>query len=115
MFGGDTFSEKQDGDRLRAQSGRVWRLMIDGEWRALGDIAQATGDPPASISARLRDCRKARFGAHKVERRRLPRGLFLYRLVVNRLVGLRRVPSRPRSQRGAGGIDRRSVCAAMVS
>jgi hypothetical protein len=87
MFGGETYDQKHDGPRLRAQSLRVWRLMFDGEWRALSDIAQVTGDPPASISARLRDYRKPKFGGHQVERKRLPRGLHLYRLIVNRGTG----------------------------
>jgi hypothetical protein len=95
MFGGKTFDEKQDGARLKAQSVRVWRLMFDGQWRSLNDIAFMTDDPPPSVSARLRDDRKTRFGSHQVERRRLPRGLFLYRLVVNRLAGSKAGPVTP--------------------
>jgi hypothetical protein len=51
----------------------------------LQDIARETGDPEASISARLRDLRKPQFGGHTVERIRTgegKRGLFLYRVVL---------------------------------
>jgi len=44
--------------------------MRDGEWRTLGEISEATGHPEASVSARLRDFRKPRFGGHTVNRRR---------------------------------------------
>jgi DNA-binding Lrp family transcriptional regulator len=62
----------------------VYRLMVDGQWRTLAEIAEATGAPEASVSARLRDLRKRKFGGHVVARR--PRGdralgLFEYQLV----------------------------------
>lgn len=84
MFGGGTFDEEHDGDRLRKQLGRVWRLMIDGEWRSLYQIARETGDPAQSVSARLRDFRKPRFGSHTVERRNIGGGTHLYHLIPNR-------------------------------
>jgi hypothetical protein len=58
----------------------VHAVMKDGLWRSLGDIREATGYPEASISARLRDLRKAKFGAHNLERRRTAGGPFEYRL-----------------------------------
>jgi len=68
--GGGTFDPYTDTDRLNEQSKRVFRLMRDNQWRALHEIAQITGDPEASISARLRDFRKPRFGSLVVNRRR---------------------------------------------
>ena len=47
----------------------VANLMLDGEWRSLEDISLATGHPQASVSARLRDFRKADFGSHFVRKR----------------------------------------------
>jgi hypothetical protein len=82
---GETYEQGVDRVRLNAQLQRVFDLMKDGEWRTLSDIYRATGDPEASVSARLRDLRKAKFGGFSVERRREgdPRdGIYLYRLDV---------------------------------
>lgn len=81
--GGETFDHEFDAERLAGQHARVYSLMEDGRWRTLDEIAALTGDPPASVSARLRDFRKPRFGAHAVERRARggrERGLYEYRL-----------------------------------
>lgn len=79
---GATYDARLDYDRLNAQARRVFDVMRDGMWHRLADIAQRTGDPEASISARLRDFRKQRFGALTVERQRAA-GTWLYRLVVD--------------------------------
>ena len=68
--GGETFDPYMDTDRLNEQSQRVFKLMRDNQWRALHEIAAITGDPEASISARVRDFRKPRFGSLVVNRRR---------------------------------------------
>lgn len=86
MFGGVTVEPLCDEVRLCKQYRRVFSLMVDGEWRTLQEIQESTDDPQASISARLRDFRKRRFGAHQVDRRRRGddiRGCFEYRLVPN--------------------------------
>jgi hypothetical protein len=75
---GSTFNPERDAKRLNAQTQRVHDLMIDGNWRGLAQIAAATGDPEASVSARLRDLR--RFG-FTVERRYIANGLWEYRTV----------------------------------
>jgi len=62
------------------QLAKVRSLMLDGQWRSLIEIAAATESPQASVSARLRDLRKAKFGGYTVERRVLARGLFEYRV-----------------------------------
>lgn len=79
-FDGKTFVPQRDGIRLTAQYLRVFRLMSDMNWRSLKDISSFTGDPEASVSARLRDLRKEKFGAHTVERRHVESGLYEYRL-----------------------------------
>jgi hypothetical protein len=80
-FDGETYEPEYDHERLGAQALRVWALIQDGEWRTLAEIEALTGDPQASISARLRDFRKRKFGQHVVERRRREtrRGLWEYR------------------------------------
>jgi hypothetical protein len=79
---GDTYSHGRDYDRLNTQAAVVWRTMKGGGWFGLAELAAATGFPEASISARLRDFRKHRFGSHVVERVRDPDipGLYWYRL-----------------------------------
>jgi hypothetical protein len=82
-FSGGTYEHERDGERLNAQLIRVFAVMHDGEWRTLNQIANLTGDPTHSVSARLRDFRKRRFGSHIVLREYLRNGLFRYRLVLN--------------------------------
>jgi hypothetical protein len=76
------FLKEEDHNRLAKQLGRVRTLMLDGCWRSLQEIADSTGDPPASVSARLRDLRKPRFGNYTVDRKSCGKGLFLYRIPV---------------------------------
>lgn len=84
MPDGATYDHARDGKRLAAQHDRIFEVMRDGRFRTLQAIAAATGDPEASISARLRDLRKPKFGAHTVKREYLGNGLFQYRLLLNR-------------------------------
>ncbi len=67
--GGVTYVAQEDFVRLNRQQRRVFDVMQDGRWRTLHDIAVLTGDPEASVSARLRDFRKPGFGGSTVERR----------------------------------------------
>ena len=81
---GETFNATFDLARLNAQARRVYDVMIRGEWLTLAEVSELTGDPEASVSARLRDFRKPKFGGFTVERRRrgeAKAGLFEYRLV----------------------------------
>jgi hypothetical protein len=82
-FDGTTYEPDKDKTRLNKQLQLVFACMKDGRWRSLREIADLTKKPEASVSARLRDLRKARFGAHTVERRRHEGGLFEYSLKVN--------------------------------
>ena len=83
LFDGATFNEARDGARLGEQSRVVFALMADGNYRTPEIMEQETGYSWASISARLRDFRKAKFGGHQVVRNYLGNGLFAYRLIVN--------------------------------
>lgn len=82
LFDGDTYEPELDEARLFKQLRDVRSYMRDGLWHTLPDIEAGTGHPPQSISARLRDLRKDKWGAHTVMRERLERGLFRYRLVL---------------------------------
>lgn len=80
---GWTYDDGRDRIRLNAQHLRVYRAMEYGAWFSLSELSQWTGDPEASVSARLRDFRKPRFGGHTVERRHVEGGLWEYRLIWN--------------------------------
>lgn len=81
-FNGADYNRVQDRERLTGQILRIYDLMKDGQPRTLGQIAEHTCDPEASISAQLRNLRKPRFGGYVVEKENLGKGLFQYRLVV---------------------------------
>jgi len=83
-FDGRTYDRALDYERLGKQARRVFDAMRDGGWHTLHDLARRTGDPEASISARLRDFRKPRWGQFVVERDRLTdeSGTFVYRLLL---------------------------------
>lgn len=82
VFDGATYEPAKDAIRLGTQLHRVFTLMADGKWRTLAEIQRNCGGSDASVSARLRDFRKPRFGGHKVDRRRRAGGLFEYRLEI---------------------------------
>lgn len=86
LFDGATYDDDRDGDRLRAQFRRVWGVMADEAWHTLPEMSAATGDPPASISARIRDFRKDKFGGHTVLREHVVKGLWKYKLIVRKAV-----------------------------
>lgn len=84
-FDGETYDPSLDGDRLKRQLSRVWGIMFlnQRQWLTLQEIRRECGDPVQSISARLRDFRKAKFGGHDIQRRKRyapGRGVFEYRL-----------------------------------
>lgn len=82
-FNGPAYDPAHDNRRLGSQLLRIRDLMLDGTWRTLAEIAAATGDPAASVSAQLRHLRKERFGAFLVERRTRgvrAKGLYEYRV-----------------------------------
>ena len=83
-FDGVTYNHKFDYARLNKQAQNVYRLMCDGKWRTLQEISDAVKAPQASVSARLRDLRKPKFGGFLVNRRARgmrEKGLFEYQVV----------------------------------
>ena len=80
FFDGRSFVQSRDGERLGKQMAAVMREMADGAWYTLHELSLATGAPEASVSARIRDLKKARFGSHKIESQYVRRGLWQYRM-----------------------------------
>jgi len=82
-FNGPEYVPARDHARLTKQLDRIRRLMLDGRWRTLKQIATITHDPETSVSAQLRHLRKPRFGSYIVNRRHSGdrrAGLFEYQL-----------------------------------
>jgi len=77
---GETYEPAKDKVRLNKQTARVYEALKYGEWKTLRQLSDETGAPEASVSARLRDLRKDKFGAHVIERARVDGGLHRYRL-----------------------------------
>jgi hypothetical protein len=77
--GGATYSAPRDRDRLNRQARLVFQVMADGRWHTLAEISERTEQPEASVSARLRDLRKHRFGSHIINTRYRGSGLWEYR------------------------------------
>lgn len=77
---GTTFEPTLDFNRLSTQLEKVKTLMLDGEWRTLGEIKEAIEvGSEASISARLRDLRNKQGFTVLRSRRGDPKmGLFEY-------------------------------------
>ena len=80
-FDGETYVAERDYERLSGQLKAVFDLMQDGRWRTLGEIRESVEGSEAAISARLRDLRKPKYGAHEVQREHIERGLYRYRMV----------------------------------
>jgi len=80
LFDGADYLPLRDDRRLLGQFEEIRALMLDGQWRTLEEIAEATGAPPASASAQLRHMRKTRFGEYTVEKCYCGEGLYRYRV-----------------------------------
>lgn len=82
---GETYDPARDRDRLNAQGRRVFEAMRRApRWWTLRELEDATGDPQASISARLRDFRNV-YGWTVEKRRRAgqeERGVWEYSLIL---------------------------------
>lgn len=82
-FDGSTYDHAQDFTRLTKQLERVHHVLRDNQWHSLSQISALTGDPESSVSARIRDLRKPKFGGQLVQHRRNETGLWEYRLNPN--------------------------------
>ena len=86
-FDGESYEPAEDRNRLKAQIVHVYELMSGHQWWSISQLCDAIWKrgmhaSQQSVSARIRDLRKERFGAHTVDRRRRnKRGDWEYRLV----------------------------------
>jgi len=79
-FGGRTFDWARDNERLGKQLRATLGLLLfdPRRWWTLAELSHDLGYPEASLSARLRDCRKLGFPVPR--RRRGDGGTWEYRL-----------------------------------
>ena len=80
-FDGDDIVAERDDPRLSSQLEKIKKLVLDGKWRSLKQISEATKAPHASVSAQLRNLRKRKFGAYEVQRRHVDGGFYQYRVL----------------------------------
>ena len=83
LFDGVTINDERDNGRLQAQLDLVRQLTLSTElWYTLAELSQRTNFPEASVSARLRDLRKPKFGGYTVDRKYVERGTWAYKVTL---------------------------------
>ncbi len=84
-FDGDDYNRQRDHIRLSTQLDRVYRVVRDGKWYTLAEIAAKTNSPEASVSAQLRNLRKDKFkqeygNDYDIVREHVSGGLYRYQM-----------------------------------
>ena len=79
-FDGESYDRNRGKARLSTLMSRVKAIMWSGNWFTLRTLAEQCKGAEASVSARIRDLRKERFGGYEVERKHLLDGVWVYRL-----------------------------------
>lgn len=85
QFDGDDYTHDRDYIRLSTQLDRVYKVVSDGKWYTLSEIASKTNSPEASVSAQLRNLRKAKFKEqygddYDIVREHVSGGLYRYQM-----------------------------------
>ena len=82
-FDGKTYDPALDSARLGSSLSRLrgFLLRSPNMWHSMGQLMRATGnDDWASVSARLRDLRKTKFGGFDIRAQRVTNGVWQYGL-----------------------------------
>jgi hypothetical protein len=88
-FDGSTYSPELDHKRLTGMLHRIYAVLSNGRWYTLRELSQLANGTEASISARLRDLRKVRFGSHTIDKKREANGLWRYKMEIDPQVEMR--------------------------
>ena len=81
IFDGEADTEGISKDpRLQKQLVRVYSALTDGAWQTLAEVGFKSDAPEASVSARIRDLRKDRFGGFTINHRHVGDGIHQYML-----------------------------------
>jgi len=86
IFDGSDIEPEYDNIRLSKQMARIFNYMKNGQWKTLEEISENTKAPHSSVSAQLRNLRKAEFGSHTIEKQSRGNrinGLWEYKLIPN--------------------------------
>ena len=79
---GATYERSRDLTRLNGQALAVYNVMSSGNWYTLSLLSKLADAPEASVSARLRDLRKPKFGGFDIQSRYLGCGMWQYRMAL---------------------------------
>ncbi len=82
-FDGATYNPSRDKPRLTRLLDRVRDYMACEQWHTLPEIQSACGGTETSVSARLRDLRKPKFGGFQVKNEHVGGGVWRYRVVAS--------------------------------
>lgn len=74
------YDPEADKDRRRKQLGRVYSVLRDGLWHGLPELTERAGGLATSVSARIRDLRKPKFGGREIQARCFGRNVWKYRM-----------------------------------
>ena len=77
---GPAYIPDRDEGRLKAQLYAIWNYIKDQHWFTLAEIEGELGYPQASISAQIRHLRKPKFGGHRIIKKYIDSGLWMYAL-----------------------------------
>jgi hypothetical protein len=66
LFDGVTISPQVDDNRLTILQGRVYSYLRQHDWVTLRQLSEACNGTETSVSARIRDLRKSRWGSHEI-------------------------------------------------
>jgi hypothetical protein len=67
LFDGVTISPQVDDGRLTILQGRVYSYLRSHDWVTLRQLSEACRGTETSVSARIRDLRKPRWGEHEIQ------------------------------------------------
>lgn len=105
FFDGDTYEPLQDKERLETLFERVKSTMAGAQWWTLEELAAQAKGSQASVSARIRDLRKERFGGWEIVRRRLQSapesGVWEYQMTGQHVVPTTEQPAVPTTEQPA--------------
>jgi hypothetical protein len=76
-----TPARSADRKRLKSQRSGVWNILRDHRWHPLTIFKQKVKGSDSSITARIRDARKKKYGGHIIQCARDAAGVYRYRLV----------------------------------
>ena len=82
LFDGPTYNEPRDKTRLKRQLDSVRSCLLSGGWWTLAQLSGKAHGSTQSVSARVRDLKKLKFGAYTIDKRHVGDGVWEYRMKI---------------------------------